>query len=510
MEKIVILNFGGQYSELIARRIRETQVYCELLPYSTPIEKLKDASIKGIVFSGGPDSVYEEDSPTLDPHVFSLGKPILGICYGAQLIAALLHGHVKKGVKGEYGEKEIEVISSSSLLFGVRKESRALMSHKDIVDELPPSFTPIIRTATCPNAAFMDEKKAIYGVQFHPETTLTEEGNKIIGNFLCKICGCGKNWQPASFLESKIQEIRERVGSRNVLCALSGGVDSAVTASILSKAIGDHLYCIFVDHGLLRKGESEEVLRVFGHDKLVSHFRYVDAKKVFLSALKGVTEPEEKRRIIGSTFLRVFERTKNTLPPISYLAQGTIYPDKIESGTCGGAKIKSHHNVGGLPDSLHFDGVLEPLSNLFKDEVREIGLRLGLSRNIVYRQPFPGPGLAIRIIGEVTEKKIKIVQEADFILRDELEKASLPSLPNQYFAALSNMRSVGVKGDARSYEYALLIRAVNTIDFMTATPFEIPYPLLRKISERMVNEIEGVNRVLYDFTSKPPSTIEFE
>ncbi len=510
LEKIAILNFGGQYNELIARRIREAHVYCELLPYSTPLEKLSDSSIKGIIFTGGPSSVYEETSPRIDPRIFSLGKPILGICYGAQLIAFLLNGKVAKGEKGEYGEREIEITASSPILFHVKKHSHAFMSHKDIVDALPTSFTPIISTSSCPNAAFMNKEKAIYGIQFHPEVTHTEEGSKIIDNFLFRVCRCKKDWESSSFLDSKIKEIRAKVGPSNVLCALSGGVDSAVTAALLSKAIGDHLYCVFVDHGLLRKGESDEVKRVFGSEKFISHFLPIDAKQEFMDALKGIIDPEEKRKVVGSTFIHVFERVAKSLPHISYLAQGTIYPDKIESGLNGAAKIKSHHNVGGLPPSLHFDGLVEPLSDLFKDEVREIGLRLGLPKEIVYRQPFPGPGLAIRIIGEVNEEKIRIVQEADLILREELEKAALPSLPDQYFAALSNVRSVGVKGDARSYEYALIIRAVRTDDFMTALPFEIPYPLLRKISERIVNEVNGVNRVLYDFTSKPPATIELE
>lgn len=506
-EKIVVVDFGGQYNQLIARRIRQMDVYSEVVPYTVPLSELAKEDVKGIVFTGGPNSVYLESSPRISRDVLALGKPILGICYGAQLLAHLLGGKVEHADDSEYGSTKL-FVEDSRLLQGISKETDVFMSHTDYIATLPQGTRKTSFTKHCPIASFEDEERKVYATQFHPEVEHTIEGQKILENFVLDICNCHQTFLKSSFIQDQVRAIREKVQDRKVLLALSGGVDSSVTAALLSKAIGKNLTCVFVNHGLLRKGEAEQVSSVFGPMDL--NFVPVDASALFLERLKGVTDPEEKRKIIGRTFIDVFRAEKEKLGEIDFLAQGTIYPDRIESGLGISATIKSHHNVGGLPKDIGFQGLIEPLDHLFKDEVREVGRQLGLPESLVDRQPFPGPGLAIRIVGEVTKEKIAIVQEADSIFRDEIRRNGLQKRCSQYFAALSNMRSVGVMGDFRTYDYAVVLRAVETDDFMTAKASELPYSFLSHVASRIVNEVQGVNRVLFDFTSKPPSTIELE
>ena len=508
-ELILILDFYGQFNQLIARRVRECNVYSEIVPNNISIEKIKEKNPKGIIFTGGPDNVYAENAPMCDKEIFNLGIPILGICYGMQLMTHILGGNVQRADKREYGVTEVEINNNSEIFKGFGNTNNFLMSHTDFVERLPEGFENIGKTSHCPNAAMQNVEKNFYGIQFHPEVNHSENGTEVIRNFVYNICKCSGNWKMNSFAIETIKAIKEKVGDKKALCALSGGVDSSVAAALMSKAIGKNLTCIFVDHGLLRKNESEEVEKVFGNREDVNFIR-VDASERFLSKLAGVTEPERKRKIIGEEFIRVFEEEAKKIGAVDYLVQGTIYPDVIESGLGKSAVIKSHHNVGGLPDCVDFKEIIEPLRMLFKDEVRKAGLELGIPEHLVFRQPFPGPGLGIRIIGEVTAEKCRIVQEADAIYREEIANAGIAKDLGQYFAALTNMRSVGVMGDGRTYDYAIVLRAVNTSDFMTAESAQLPWEVLGKVTSRIVNEVKGVNRVLYDCTGKPPATIEFE
>ena len=507
-EKILILDFYGQYNQLIARRVRECNVYSEIVPYTTSIEKIKEMNPKGIIFTGSSASVYAENAPKCDAEIFNLGIPILGICYGMQLMTDNFGGEVHKAEKREYGVMSVDIKNSSKLFNGFGDKNNFLMTHGDYVSKLPEGFENIAYTEDCPNAGMQNEEKKLYGIQFHPEVNNSENGIQVIRNFVYNICGCTGTWQMSAFAQDTIKAIQEKVGDRKALCALSGGVDSSVAASLMSKAIGKNLTCIFVDHGLLRKNESEEVEKVFGNSDV--NFVRVDAKERFLSKLAGVTEPERKRKIIGEEFIRVFEEEAKKIGTVDFLVQGTIYPDVIESGVGTGATIKSHHNVGGLPDYVDFKEIIEPLRDLFKDEVRKVGLELGLPDYLVYRQPFPGPGLAIRVIGEITDDKLTILKNADYIFREEIAKAGLDKEINQYFAVLTNLKSVGVMGDERTYDYTVALRAVTNTDFMTAEWSKIPYEILEVVSSRIVNEVKHVNRVVYDITGKPPATIEWE
>lgn len=504
---ILVVDFGGQYNQLIARRIRDLNIYCEVVPYNKALEEIKKREdIEGIIFTGGPNSVYEENSPKIEKEIFELGIPILGLCYGMQLMAHTLGGEVINASEREFGKTEIKT-EDSKIFEGLEKEEVVWMSHVDRVSKLPEGFEVIAESKNCPVAAMANVDKNLYALQFHPEVNHSVHGKEMLENFATKICGAKKDWTMENYAKEAIKDIKEKVGDGKVLLALSGGVDSSVAAALISKAVGENLTCIFVDHGLMRKNEGDEVEAAFKDSGM--HFIRVDAEKRFLEKLAGVTDPESKRKIIGEEFIRVFEEEGEKIKSVDFLAQGTIYPDVIESGLGDSAVIKSHHNVGGLPDFVDFKDIIEPLRMLFKDEVRALGRELGLADYLVDRQPFPGPGLAIRVIGEITKEKLDILRDADKIFRDELEKAKLEDI-NQYFAVLTNNRTVGVMGDFRTYDYTLALRAVSTTDFMTADFTRIPWEILDKVSNRIVNEVEHINRIVYDITSKPPATIEWE
>ena len=510
-ELIIVLDFGGQYNQLIARRVREENVYCEVHPYTLSLDKIKRMNPRGIIFTGGPNSVYGPEALQYDKEILELGIPVLGICYGSQLMAHLLGGTVEAAPTSEYGKTEVSLNTNSVLFEGLEQKTTCWMSHTDYIKEVPKGFKITGTTPVCPVAAMEDIKNKLFAVQFHPEVMHTHNGTLMLRNFIYRACGCLGDWRMDSFVENSIKDIRKTVGKGKVLLALSGGVDSSVAAVMLSKAVGKQLTCVFVDHGLLRKNEGDEVEEIFGpNGEYDLNFIRVNAQDRFYKKLAGKVEPEEKRKIIGEEFIRVFEEEAKKIGTVDFLVQGTIYPDVIESGLGDSAVIKSHHNVGGLPDYVDFKEIIEPLRDLFKDEVRQAGLELGIPDHLVFRQPFPGPGLAVRIIGDITPTKVKIVQDADAIYREEIANAGMDGDIGQYFAALTNMRSVGVMGDFRTYDYAVALRAVMTSDFMTAEAAEIPWDVLQRSMTRIINEVDGVNRVLYDLTSKPPGTVEFE